>query len=110
MENDIFSIDSNGNLIVTTWVDFYDRFTDIEISEEEEDKLYDFIDSLPNSSGFERIRKDKGIFTDWDDYARKGIIAYDNYYGNNPILTSNPTKPLHKSDIPSDILKILKKF
>lgn len=109
MENDIFSLDENYNLIVTTWVDYFDIF-DIEYDEDEQDAIYDYIDSLPSNITFDRVRTDKGIFTDWDDYAKKGIIAYDNFYGNSPILTSNPHTNITIEDIPDNIVRILEKY
>lgn len=108
MEEDIFSIDANGNLIVTTCVDYFDINNDKKLDDYE--KICDYVSDLPNITSFDRIRTDTGDFSDWDDYAKKGIAAYDNYYGNNPILTSKPTTPLTISDIPEDILVLLKEY
>ena len=104
MENDIFSIDENGNLIMTTYVDYP------IIDEAEYETICDYIDGLPNSTPFDRVRTDEGIFTDWDFYAKKGITAYDNYYGDNPILTSKPVYPLTITDIPTEILVLIEKY
>jgi len=100
MECDVFSIDKDGNLIVTTQVNYHIK------NEDEYEIICDWIDELPNSTPFERIRQDQGIFTDWDDYAKKGIIAYDNFFGKNT-LSSKPYYPLTIMDIPNHILKLL---
>ena len=99
-EIDIFSIDEDGNLVVTVTVADGDSDNNKLIRK--------FVDNLPNSSKFERVRKDKGIFTDWDDYAKKGIIAYDDYGGDN-ILTSRPFIPLNIKDLPNGIQKLFRK-
>lgn len=93
-EIDIFSVDENGNIVVTVTVADDDSVNNKLIRK--------FVDNLPNSSKFERVRKDKGIFTDWDDYAKKGIITYDDYDGKN-ILTSKPLTPLNIKDLPFGI-------
>lgn len=51
-------------------------------------------------------KKDPYDYSDWDHYAKKGIIAYDNFSDEN-ILTSKPVYPL---DIPTNILKMLEKY
>lgn len=103
VECDIFSIDSNLNLIVTTYS--YDKVID----EDEYEAICDFIDELKNSTPFDRVRKDPYDYSDWDSYAKKGIIAYDNFSDKN-ILTSMPVYPLDITDIPMDILKMLEKY
>lgn len=99
-ELDIFSIDEDGNVIVTTIVGDDDS---------ENNKLIaDYIDGLPNISRFERVREDNYDFSDWDAYAKKGIIAYDNYFGKN-VLTSRPTSSLTTltiDDLPMEIIKL----
>jgi hypothetical protein len=93
-EIDIFSKDGNGNIVVTVIVG------DPEVDDSKQNKIIKkYVDSLPDISEFERVRKDVAIFTDWDDYAKKGIIAYDDYDGEN-ILTSRPLTPLNIKDLP----------
>lgn len=105
MENDIFSLDENGNLIMTTWVDY-------EFAENEDayDEIAAYIDELSIISGFERVHQGEGIFSDWDNYAKKGLYAYDNYDGETPTLISKPITPIIVDNIPSDIVKLLKLF
>lgn len=103
IECDIFSIDENLNLIVTTYS--YDKVID----EDEFEQIWDYIESLKYSTPFDRIRKDPYDYSDWDHYAKKGIIAYDNFSDEN-ILTSKPVYPLDITDIPTNILKMLEKY
>lgn len=103
IECDIFSIDENLNLIVTTYS--YDKVID----EDEFEQICDYIESLKYSTPFDRIRKYPYDYSDWDHYAKKGIIAYDNFSDKN-ILTSKPVYPLDITDIPINILKMLEKY
>lgn len=101
-ELDIFSIDEDGNVIVTTTVGDDDS--------EDNKSIRDYVDELPNISRFERVREDKYDFSDWDNYAKKGIIAYDDYFGKN-VLTSKPTSSLTTltiDDLPMEIIKLFK--
>jgi hypothetical protein len=103
IECDIFSIDENLKLIVTTYS--YDKVID----EDEYDQIFDYIENLKYSTPFDRIRKEPYDYSDWDEYAKKGIIAYDNFTDKN-ILTSMPVYPLDITDIPTNILKMLEKY
>jgi len=96
-EIDVFSIDEDGNVVVTVTVADEDT--------ENNSKIRDFVDELPNISRFVRVREDKYDFSDWDAYAKKGIIAYDDYHGTN-ILTSIPITHLTIDDLPMDIIKL----
>lgn len=105
MERDIFSIDENLNLIVTTYVDY-------EIPDEDAlDKIWDYVDTLKANVPFDRIHigKPHEDFSDWDNYAKKGIIAYDNYFDTNRLM-SKPVYPLTIEDLPLEIVKLLEIF
>ncbi len=105
MENDIFSIDVNGNLVVTTCVDY-----DFEGNEAAYDQICEYIEELAPVSKFERVYKEAGDFSDWDKYAQQGLYAYDNYDGEKPVLISKPLSPMTVNDIPESIEKLLKLF
>jgi len=96
-EIDFFSLDEVGNLVVTTKLGIDDTLIN--------EKIHDFVDTLPNTSEFDRVRTGDGIFTDWDDYAKKGIIAYDDYDGDN-ILTSIPRTNLNVKELPIHIQEL----
>lgn len=105
MENDIFSIDANFNLIVTTHVDY-------DVPDEDAlDKIWEYVDSLKANVPFDRIHQGNPNedFSDWDDYAKKGLIAYDNYFNTNRLM-SKPVYPLTIEDIPLEIVKLLEIF
>ena len=103
-EVDIFSIDKNDNLIVTTTLSH--NSDDSELTKN--NIIYEFVKTLPNISEFIRVRNDEGIFTDWDEYAKKGITAYDDYDAKN-ILTSKSLTPLKFKYLPENIKKIFQK-
>lgn len=105
MENDIFSLDENGNLIVTTCVDY-----EFDNNEDAYDEIGAYIDELPEVSDYERVYQGEGIFSDWDNYAKKGLYAYDNYDGETPSLISKPINPITVEDIPENIVKLLRLF
>lgn len=97
-EQDIFSIDKNGNIIVT--IELVNEYS------ETNELIQEYIESLPNISDIERIYKGDGIFDDWDDYAKKGITSYDNYDKKNILIT----KALNTLNIKSLPLNIQKYF
>jgi len=96
VEKDIFSIDSDGNVIVNIVIG------DSEEILENNNIVSDYVWDLPNTSRFERIRKEPYDYSDWDNYAKKGITAYDDFNGEN-ILTSVALNPLKAVDLPDDI-------
>jgi len=105
MENDIFSIDENMCLIVTTHIDY-------DIPDQDAlDKIWDYVDSLPAIHAIERIYvgKPNEDFSSWDYYAKRGIIAYDNYFETNRLIVK-PVHALDISDIPLEIVKLLELF
>lgn len=96
VEKDIFSIDDDGNVIVTVVIG------DSEEILENNDIVSDYVWELPNTSFFDRVRTEPYDYSDWDKYAKKGITAYDDFNGKN-ILTSVALSPLKAVDLPDDI-------
>ncbi len=110
MEFDWLGIDKNGHIAIFS--NFNSGYTPNSITKSLTlyNELAVFIEELDKTSDAINVHNGKGKYDDWEEYAQKGIFAYDNEnihtigYPNRYHLIFKPKKPINYKEI-SDLKK-----